>query len=133
MAINAAIVPRNFKRCVWHAESDDHFILSSPDLNVPLAQQFGTDEGHVPCDAQIKRDLGGITPKMLTQQLRELERDGLIVRTVYPEVPPRVEYSLSDFGNTLRPVLHTLAAWGVDHREGLMRAIKRQHRGKAAA
>jgi DNA-binding HxlR family transcriptional regulator len=83
--------------------------------------------------AQIKRDLGGITPKMLTQQLRELERDGLVVRKVYPEVPPRVEYSLSDFGNTLHPVLHTLAAWGVDHREGLMRAIKRQRRGKAAA
>jgi DNA-binding HxlR family transcriptional regulator len=83
--------------------------------------------------AQIKRDLGGITPKMLTQQLRELERDGLVVRKVYPEVPPRVEYSLSDFGKTLRPVLHTLAAWGVDHREGLMRAIKRQRRGKAAA
>jgi DNA-binding HxlR family transcriptional regulator len=83
--------------------------------------------------AQIKRDLGGITPKMLTQQLRELERDGLVVRKVYPEVPPRVEYSLSDFGKTLRPVLHTLAAWGVDHREGLMRAIKRQHRGKTTA
>lgn len=83
--------------------------------------------------AQIKRDLGGITPKMLTQQLRELERDGLIVRKVYPEVPPRVEYSLSDFGNTLRPVLHTLAAWGVDHRDGLMRAIKRQRREKATA
>lgn len=83
--------------------------------------------------AQIKRDLGGITPKMLTQQLRELERDGLIVRKVYPEVPPRVEYSLSDFGKTLRPVLFALADWGTTNRDGLMRAIKRQHKLKAAA
>jgi DNA-binding HxlR family transcriptional regulator len=82
--------------------------------------------------AQIKRDLVSITPKMLTQQLRELERDGLVVRKVYPEVPPRVEYSLSDFGKTLRPVLHALATWGTDHREGLMRAIKRQRKSKVA-
>jgi DNA-binding HxlR family transcriptional regulator len=83
--------------------------------------------------AQIKRDLGAITPKMLTQQLRELERDGLIVRKVYPEVPPRVEYSLSDFGKTLRPVLFALADWGTGNRDGLMRAIKRQRKIKAAA
>jgi DNA-binding HxlR family transcriptional regulator len=82
--------------------------------------------------AQIKRDLGAITPKMLTQQLRELERDGLIARKVYPEVPPRVEYSLSDFGKTLRPVLFALADWGTENRDGLMRAIKRQRKIRAA-
>lgn len=81
--------------------------------------------------AQIKRDLGHITPKMLTQQLRELERDGLVVRKVYSEVPPRVEYSLSDFGKTLRPVLHALADWGTANRDGLMRAIKRQRGARA--
>lgn len=83
--------------------------------------------------AQIKRDLGNITPKMLTQQLRELERDGLIVRKVYPEVPPRVEYSLSEFGCTLKPVLQALAHWGTDNRELLMRAIKRQHARKTGS
>jgi DNA-binding HxlR family transcriptional regulator len=48
-------------------------------------------------------------------------------------VPPRVEYSLSDFGKTLRPVLHALANWGTDNRDGLMRAIKRQRKIRAAA
>jgi len=61
---------------------------------------------------ELNRLLPGITQKMLTQQLRELESDGLILRTVYAEVPPRVEYSLTDLGVSLRPVLATLTSWG---------------------
>ena len=49
---------------------------------------------------------------MLTQQLRELEKDGLIVRTVYPVVPPKVEYALSDFGQSLVPILDVMCSWG---------------------
>lgn len=67
--------------------------------------------------AELKRVLRGITPKMLAQQLRELERDGLIERTVYPEVPPRVEYRLTAFGETLRPVIEALWTWGKQTRE----------------
>ncbi len=52
------------------------------------------------------------TPKMLTQQLRELEADGLLSRTVYPVVPPKVEYALTDFGKSLKPVLDRMYAWG---------------------
>ena len=52
---------------------------------------------------------------MLTQQLRELERDGLIMRRVYPVVPPKVEYSLSERGQSLRPVLKAIYAWGMDY------------------
>lgn len=60
----------------------------------------------------LARKLGAVTQRMLTKQLRELEGDGLIVRTVYAEVPPRVEYSLSTKGKSLEPVICALKAWG---------------------
>jgi DNA-binding HxlR family transcriptional regulator len=60
----------------------------------------------------IRRRLPEITQRMLTNQLRELQADGFIIRTVYPEVPPKVEYCLSDRGRSLEPVLMALKAWG---------------------
>lgn len=60
---------------------------------------------------ELERSMGGITHKMLSQQLRELERDGLISRTVYPEVPPRVEYSLTELGQSLVPILNAMCFW----------------------
>lgn len=65
--------------------------------------------------SQLKRRLPGITQKMLTQQLRELESDGLIDRTVYPQVPPRVEYSLTEYGKTVLPVLRMMFKWGLTY------------------
>ena len=62
--------------------------------------------------SQLRRRLQGVTQKMLTQQLRELERDGLVNRKVYAEVPPRVEYSLTELGRTLEPTLRQLCDWG---------------------
>ncbi len=64
---------------------------------------------------QLKRSIPGITQKMLTQQLRELENDGIIWRKVYAEVPPRVEYGITSYGATLRPVLDEMAVWGINH------------------
>lgn len=61
---------------------------------------------------QLRRLIPGITQKMLTQQLRELEADRLVKRKVYAEVPPKVEYSLTEFGWTLKPVLDVLCEWG---------------------
>ena len=61
---------------------------------------------------QLHRLVPEATPKMLTQQLRELEDDGLIVRTVYPVVPPRVEYSLTPLGRSLFPILEAMYQWG---------------------
>lgn len=64
---------------------------------------------------ELRRLLPNITQRMLTNQLRELESDGLIARKVYPEVPPKVEYRLTDYGHTLAPVIHALKAWGDTH------------------
>lgn len=64
--------------------------------------------------SQLQRRLQRVTQKMLTQQLRELEGDGLVHRQVYAEVPPRVEYSLTDRGRTLVPLLELMCRWGQD-------------------
>ena len=64
---------------------------------------------------ELQRAVGPVTARALTRQLRELETDGVIVRTVYPEVPPRVEYSLSPLGRTLAPIVAALDAWGADY------------------
>lgn len=60
------------------------------------------------------KGLPGISQKMLTQQLRQMEKDGIVARTVYPEVPPRVEYSLTDLGKSLKPILDAMDTWGTD-------------------
>jgi len=73
--------------------------------------------GKIRRHAEVKRLLRGITPKILTQQLREMERDGLIHRTVYAEVPPRVEYRLTALGETLLPVLEAMYAWGAQQQK----------------
>lgn len=65
--------------------------------------------------SELKRLLPKATEKMLTQQLRDLENDGLIIRTVYPVVPPKVEYSLSDFGRSIIPVLDAMCDWGKEY------------------
>ena len=68
---------------------------------------------------ELRRRMPGITQRMLTKQLRALEDDKLVIRKVYAEVPPRVEYTLSDIGESLRPVIETLRAWGEGHQERL--------------
>ena len=65
---------------------------------------------------EIKKTVPGISQKVLTDNLRALEEDGLIDRTVYAEVPPRVVYYLSDLGNTLRPVIDAMQAWGISYK-----------------
>lgn len=64
---------------------------------------------------ELRRLLPNVTQRMLTRQLRELEADHIIERTIYPEVPPKVEYSLSEFGRTLSPILETLEKWGLEY------------------
>lgn len=64
---------------------------------------------------QLMDHLPMVSPRMLTKQLRELEKDGVVIRRIYPEVPPRVEYSLSDLGKSVVPVLEALCTWGSEY------------------
>ena len=66
---------------------------------------------------ELQKSLEGISQKVLTESLRSMESDGIIVRTVYAEVPPRVEYSLSELGETLRPILDAMQAWGQEYKQ----------------
>jgi DNA-binding HxlR family transcriptional regulator len=74
---------------------------------------------------ELRRSLGGITHKMLAQQLRELETDGIVSRKVYAQIPPKVEYSLTALGKTLKPVLAAMHNWAARHGCAL------EHRTKA--
>ena len=67
---------------------------------------------------ELQKNLDGISQKVLTDSLRSMEADGIITRTVYPEVPPRVEYALSDLGQSLQPILDAMKAWGENYKKG---------------
>lgn len=68
---------------------------------------------------ELKKSLSPITQKMLTQQLREMENDGLVSRKVYPVVPPKVEYSLTELGKSLEPVIERMKQWGEEFKSNL--------------
>lgn len=68
---------------------------------------------------EMKKTLEGISQKVLTDSLRSMEADGLITRTVYPEVPPRVEYALSDLGQSMRPIIKAMEEWGTSYKQQL--------------
>ncbi len=65
--------------------------------------------------SELRKQLPQVTQKMLTQQLRELERDGLVKRFIYTQIPPKVEYSLTDTGKSLLPILETMCQWGLNY------------------
>ena len=81
--------------------SDKWKVLILRDL-LPGTKRFG----------ELKKSVGSVSQKVLTAQLRQMEESGLLVRTVYPEVPPRVEYTLTELGYSLEPVLNALRDWG---------------------
>lgn len=68
---------------------------------------------------ELKKNLEGISQKVLTDSLRSMEDDGIITRTVYPEVPPRVEYALSETGESMRPILNAMYDWGTNYKKSL--------------
>ena len=77
----------------------------------------------------LHRDIGGISQKMLTQTLRAMERDGLVLRTVYPVVPPKVEYTLTPLGETLIEPLAAIGAWAERHMDEIVQARRRHDDG----
>ncbi len=68
---------------------------------------------------ELQRSLEGISQKVLTDSLRSLEEDGIITRTVFPEVPPHVEYALSELGESMRPIIKSMEAWGLEYKQNL--------------
>ena len=70
---------------------------------------------------ELKKDLEGISQKVLTDSLRYMEEDGIVTRTVYPEVPPRVEYALSGLGESMRPIISAMEQWGLGYQEKVRR------------
>ncbi|MBQ7432825.1 MAG: helix-turn-helix transcriptional regulator [Lachnospiraceae bacterium] len=68
---------------------------------------------------ELQKSLTGISQKVLTDSLRSMEADGIITRTVYPEVPLKVEYALSELGETLRPILNAMEDWGTEYKNSL--------------
>lgn len=79
---------------------------------LPGARRFG----------ELQKSIPNISQKVLTQNLRSMEKDGLIVRKVFAEVPPRVEYRLTELGHTLKPVIAAMLDWGVSYKERLANA-----------
>lgn len=68
---------------------------------------------------ELQKSLDGISQKVLTDSLRSMEADGIITRTVYPEVPPRVEYSLSELGESMRPIIKSMENWGTEYKNNI--------------
>ena len=68
---------------------------------------------------ELKKDLEGISQKVLTDSLRSMEADGIVTRTVYPEVPPRVEYALSGLGESMRPIMDAMEIWGTEYKKSM--------------
>ena len=85
--------------------SDKWKVLILRDL-LPGVKRFG----------ELKKSLGQVSQKVLTAQLRQMESSGLLTRTVYPEVPPRVEYTLTELGYSLKPILDAMRAWGEEYK-----------------
>ncbi len=65
---------------------------------------------------ELQKSLEGISQKVLTDSLRSMESDGIVTRTIYPEVPPRVEYALSELGKSMLPIINAMEAWGIEYK-----------------
>ena len=97
--------------------SDKWKVLIIRDL-LPGTKRFG----------ELKKSIGNVSQKVLTSQLRQMEESGLLIRTVFPEVPPRVEYTLTELGQSLKPVLDAMWNWGEEYKAHVFCRKPRQQR-----
>ena len=107
MAVTAKELPACPVETTLTLISDKWKVLILRDL-MPGTKRFG----------ELKKSVGNVSQKVLTSQLREMEQSGLLIRTVYPEVPPRVEYTLTDLGRSLKPILDAMQSWGEAYKAG---------------
>ena len=96
------------KRCAYHCEIEAAFAIIGGKWKAGIIWHIGTER---PRFSQLRIPLENVSPRMLAKQLRELETDGLVTRTMYPEIPPRVEYELTDAGKALIPILQSINEW----------------------
>ncbi|MDR0778023.1 MAG: helix-turn-helix transcriptional regulator [Methanomassiliicoccaceae archaeon] len=114
-------------------------MISAPRMDCALDAAMSMIEGRwkavVLCKLNTKgmmrfnhllKDIDGISPRMLAKQLKELEQDGLISRKAYSEIPPRVEYTLTERGQSILPVLDTIAKWGLDNMFSMLVSINKE-------
>lgn len=105
MAVEAKELPACPVETTLMLISDKWRVLVLRDL-LPGTKSFG----------ELKKSIGSVSQKVLTAQLRQMEESGLVIRTVYPEVPPRVEYTLTELGYSLKPILDAMWTWGEEYK-----------------
>lgn len=111
MVMDAKILPACPVETTLTLISDKWKVLIIRDL-LPGTKRFG----------ELKKSIGSVSQKVLTSQLRQMEESGLLIRTVFPQVPPRVEYTLTDLGYSLKPILDAMYSWGEQYKEKSDRA-----------
>ena len=107
-------------RCIEEARLENtgfHYTLSLINGKYKMIILYTLMEYKVVRDNELKRYIGTISHKTLSYALKELEADGLLIRTEYPQIPPKVEYQLSDKGKSLMPILDSMCHWGEAHRQ----------------
>lgn len=97
--------------------SDKWKVLILRDL-LPGTKRFG----------ELKKSIGSVSQKVLTSQLRQMEQSGLVTRTIYPEVPPRVEYTLTELGYSLKPIMDAMWTWGTNYKEYVKAGMERNEK-----
>ena len=103
---------RSKKKCAYHCEIEAAFAVIGGKWKAGIIWHIGKER---PRFNELRLPLGTISPRMLAKQCARLKLDGLVIRTMYPEIPPRVEYELTDAGKALIPILESISEWVITH------------------